>query len=261
MASSGNSSIYAELLANIHQISLAASLSSPSDASTRVAIAADGTTVELRHHDEVQTLSLPSRIALGGQILPINPKQTGTTSLSWRLTLHNSVRLQPRGYESIVEPVWSAIDFNAGAEVSCRQCSGVVVGGGAASVWKDLPSENWAEMMEFWHCHKPADHPHHDPHDSDKDGSGKADEESLAARGYGASSIVAAQKGVGFVDLTTLMFSDSDCQNLTVSFSFWRTISTHISFLLCDITIVQGIKKVAQPACLLSMAWPPIQLP
>lgn len=22
-------------------------------------------------------------------------------------------------------------------------------------MWKDLPSGNWADMMDFWHCHKP----------------------------------------------------------------------------------------------------------
>jgi hypothetical protein len=80
-------------------------------------------------------------------------------------------------------------------------------------LWKDLPSENWAEMMEFWHCHKP-DHKHGEDHG---DASGKADEKTLAARGYGASSVISAQEGVGFVDLTTLLFTESDCQHLTVS--------------------------------------------
>ncbi|KAL2166264.1 hypothetical protein VTG60DRAFT_3077 [Thermothelomyces hinnuleus] len=72
-------------------------------------------------------------------------------------------------------------------------------------------------MMEFWHCHKP-DHHHH--HHQNHDGkTGKAGDESLATRGYGASSSISAQKDVGFVDLTTLLFDETDCQPLTFSLS------------------------------------------
>jgi hypothetical protein len=59
-------------------------------------------------------------------------------------------------------------------------------------------------MMEFWHCHKPHDHEHQDP-------------ESLASKGYGANHAISAQKGTGFVDLTSFLFSESDCQGLKVS--------------------------------------------
>ncbi|KAK0723993.1 ubiquitin-conjugating enzyme E2-binding protein [Apiosordaria backusii] len=214
--SSSRCSLYAELLANIRQISLAASLTSPSDASTRVAVAADGSTIELTHHGEVHKLTLPAKIPLGGTLLPIDQRQRGTTALSWRLPLGGTA---PSQLSSSDVPAWSATDFEAGSQVSCRQCNAVVVEEGAVKVWKDLPSENWAEMMEFWHCHKP-DHHHDDGKDHDHghgEHSGKADEKSLAARGYGASSIISAQPGVGFVDLTTILFTESDCQNITYS--------------------------------------------
>ncbi|KAK4166631.1 ubiquitin-conjugating enzyme E2-binding protein [Cladorrhinum sp. PSN259] len=220
MAPSNGCSLYAELLPNIRQITFVASLPGPSDASTRLVIHANGVTAELRYRDEAHTLSLPSRVALGGKVVPIDQRQINTTSLLWRLPLDISVAKQSWGSDPNTA-VWSATDFAAGSEVSCRKCNTVLVGAGVAAVWKDLPSENWAEMMEFWHCHKPADHPHHG-HDhsldsNHKDAPEKADEQSLAARGYGASSIVSAQEGVGFVDLTTLMFTESDCQNLVFS--------------------------------------------
>lgn len=202
--------LYAELLANIRQISLAASLSSPCDASTRVTLSADSRTVELRHGSSNYHLTLPAKAALGGTLLPVQDKQKGTTALSWRLPLDVS-SLSSSHQANDDRMSWSATDLDPGSEVSCRRCGTAVVPAGSVEAWKDLPSENWAEMMEFWHCHKP-EHRHNDDGEA-----GKADEESLAARGYGASSAISAQEGVGFVDLTTLLFAETNCQNVTVS--------------------------------------------
>jgi hypothetical protein len=77
---------------------------------------------------------------------------------------------------------------------------------GKIKAWKDLPSENWAEMMEFWHCHKP------------EDDHGK-DHEHLTSKGYGARSMIGAQLGVGFVDLTSFLFSESDTTHVEVRHS------------------------------------------
>ncbi|KAM7193494.1 Ubiquitin-conjugating enzyme E2-binding protein [Naviculisporaceae sp. PSN 640] len=232
MELSEKSIIYAELLPNIGRISLAVSLKPPNaDASTRVAVNADGVTVELRHHGEIQTLRLPAKVSLGGTILPIQKQGSGV--LSWPLPLHSSGSFHSRQQNITGDGIlaWSATDLKVGSEVSCRPCGQVIVRNGSIVAWKDLPSENWAEMMEFWHCHKP-DHPHHhhdyaqssrsnDTETSPKplvngDG-GKADDASLASRGYGASSIISAQKGIGFVDLTTLLFAESDCAGITYS--------------------------------------------
>lgn len=210
--------LYAELLSNIRQISLAISLGSASDASTRVVVAADGENVELTHHGQSHTLHLPAQVALGGTLLPI--QRPGAPALSWRLPLGQATYTNASSAES---STWTATDLKAGSEVVCRQCQAAVVKRDVVKVWKDLPSENWAEMMEFWHCHKPGDHDHeHHRHDKsngvDANGqSARADDMSLAARGYGASSAISAQQGVGFVDLTTLLFVEQDCSNITVS--------------------------------------------
>lgn len=214
--------LYAELLANIRQISLAASLPSPCDASTQVALSADGTTVELRHGSSNYNLTLPAKAALGGTLLPIQDKQKGTNALSWRLPL-DVLSLSSSHQADDDHTPWSATDLDPQSGVACRQCGTAVVPAGSVTAWKDLPSENWAEMMEFWHCHKPD---HHDNHDEED---GKADEDSLAARGYGASSAISAQEGVGFVDLTTLLFAETDCQNVTVSFWCGRALLSRLA--------------------------------
>jgi hypothetical protein len=211
MGLSDSSALYAELLANIRQISLAASLPSPSDASTQAALSADCRTVELRHRNRCNQLTLPAKASLGGTLLPIQDKQKGAMTLTWRLPL-DVFSASPSSSLGDTIP-WSASDLDAGSGVACRQCGTEVVPSGSVKVWKDLPSENWAEMMEFWHCHKP-DHHHHQSHGEE---SGRADEESLASRGYGASSAISAQEGAGFVDLTTLLFAEKDCQNVMVS--------------------------------------------
>ncbi|KAI6785612.1 uncharacterized protein J7T54_005946 [Emericellopsis cladophorae] len=76
----------------------------------------------------------------------------------------------------------------------------------------NLPSENWAEMMEFWHCHKPHDHDHGHTN-------GGAEQADLTKRGYGASNAISAQETVGLVDITSFMFTESDCDGILFSSS------------------------------------------
>ena len=264
-ASDGNGcALYAELLVNIRQISLAASLPpTVSDGpSTRVSIASDCRTVELTHGAGAARLTLPAKAAVGATTLPIPDRQQGAATLSWRLPLDPSSL--PPSHQADDMP-WSATDLEAGYGVACRQCGSDIIPAGAVATWKDLPSENWAEMMEFWHCHKP-DHHHHPGHE--EHASGKADENSLATRDYGASWAISAQEGIGFVDLTTLLFAETDCRNVTVSAagvrqasfaSPGRLLSSIIS--ISSFCIEVGIKKVAKPADTALVAWIPIQMP
>lgn len=253
---SADSALYAELLTNIRQISLAASLPSPCDASTQISISSDCRTIQLKHRGSTSSLVLPAKVSRGSTLLPIQDKQKGSTSLSWRLLLDTATAPQAQQGGQIP---WSATDLDPSSGVVCRHCTAGIVGQGSVKVWKDLPSENWAEMMEFWHCHKP-DHHHHNQGDE----TGKAGEESLAARGYGASSIITAQTGVGFVDLTTFLFEESDCQNLTVSFNWCGITFAHRFFLSSPATFqifLWGIKRVTKPAYTASMGWISIQMP
>ncbi|KAI0597903.1 ubiquitin-conjugating enzyme E2-binding protein [Biscogniauxia sp. FL1348] len=193
--------IYAELLSNIRQISVGCTLPTPSSSTTKAVVSPDCLRLTVNHDGVERSIPLPGRVALPSQ-LPV--QKTGLTNISWRLPLAGSRdRIQNVSASEEAVP-WSAGDLAPESAVSCRACKTPVVEAGVLKTWRDLPSENWAEMMEFWHCHKPHDHKH-------KDG------EHLASRGYGASSKISAQSGVGFIDLTSFLLSPSDISEPAVT--------------------------------------------
>ncbi|KAL7925121.1 ubiquitin-conjugating enzyme E2-binding protein [Trichoderma austrokoningii] len=194
-------SIYAELLSNIRQVSVRATLSSASDSTTKAEILDDGRRIQIHHGGEIRSLDLPARVSVRSAI-PVPEK--ASPDLSWRLPVLATETGLPRFSAENQSVPWSSTDIKAGSCVCCRHCDRVIVQRGRIKSWKDLPSENWAEMMEFWHCHKPHEHEHHDG-------------EFLSKRGYGADNSITAQPEVGFVDLTSFMFSESDCDGLLFS--------------------------------------------
>lgn len=196
--------IYAELLSNIRQVSVGCSLQKESSSSTNAVVSSDGLTFSLSHDGVKRSVQLPGRVVAPSKL---SSAQRGPKSLAWRLPIAPSTiaaNVRPAMEDQSVP--WSASDLEPGSAVSCRACNAKLVKQGALEVWKDLPSENWAEMMEFWHCHKPHDHHKHD------DGA-------LAHKAYGANSRIAAQHGVGFVDLTSFLISREDLGDSVVSHS------------------------------------------
>ncbi|KAI0888629.1 ubiquitin-conjugating enzyme E2-binding protein [Annulohypoxylon maeteangense] len=194
--------IYAELLANIRQVSVVCLLPTPSRESTSAIISSDSLVFTI-HHDDIETsVRLPGKLNVYSppreQILP--QQKLGSRYLPWRLPLATTPgHYAVSALEDQTVP-WSANDLQPESSVTCRTCRAPIVESGTIKVWKDLPSENWAEMMEFWHCHKPHDHGHGHEHDND----------GLTSKGYGASSRISAQPGVGFVDLTSFLLSETD---------------------------------------------------
>ncbi|KAI1496569.1 ubiquitin-conjugating enzyme E2-binding protein [Biscogniauxia marginata] len=186
--------LYAELLSNIRQISVGCTLPTPSSSSTRAVVSPDCIEFTVSHDGVERSIRLPGRVALPSQ-LPI--QKIGATTISWRLPLASTSDRSHSVSASEETVPWSAGDLAPESAISCRACKAFIVEAGALKTWKDLPSENWAEMMEFWHCHKPHDH-------KQKDG------EHLVSRGYGASSRISAQSGVGFIDLTSFLLSPYD---------------------------------------------------
>ncbi|KAL6873118.1 ubiquitin-conjugating enzyme E2-binding protein [Trichoderma novae-zelandiae] len=197
-------SIYAELLSNIRQVSVRATLSSPSDSTTKAEILDDGRRIQVHHKGEVRALDLPASVLVRSSIpIPENNSQ----ELAWRLPVPATEAQLTRFSAEDQSIPWSSTDLKAGSHICCRHCDREIVQRGRIKSWKDLPSENWAEMMEFWHCHKPHDHGHEHHDDGD----------ALSKRGYGANSAITAQPETGFVDLTSFMFSESDCDGLSFS--------------------------------------------
>lgn len=192
--------LYAELLSNIRQVSIAVTLPSPPKSDTVARITEDGRRLCLEHDGFTNTLDLPGTVA---ETL-LRPPQGASRHLTWRLPVSpGGVLIPPFSPENQAVP-WAALDLENDSALSCRACGNIIILPGTIKVWKDLPSENWAEMMEFWHCHKPHDHD-------------QQENKNLANKGYGANNIITAQPGVGFSDITSFMFDEHDCQNLMVS--------------------------------------------
>jgi hypothetical protein len=56
---------------------------------------------------------------------------------------------------------WSAKYLKAletSYQLICSTCGCTIMNSSNISVISEMPSELWAEMMDFWHCHKPHDH-------------------------------------------------------------------------------------------------------
>lgn len=204
MELAGEIHIYAELLTNIRRVSVGVSLASPPDSSTRAEISDDGRQLKVHHRAHSKALDLPAQVISSPETtrLPIPGRES--LEFSWRLPVAPTAAELTRFAPEEQTIPWTSLDVAIGSPVTCRRCDQEFVRRGTIRVWKDLPSENWAEMMEFWHCHKPHDH-------------GRPDSEAVAGKGYGANNAISAQTGIGLVDLTSFLFSESDCTGLMVS--------------------------------------------
>ncbi|KUJ08548.1 uncharacterized protein LY89DRAFT_676949 [Mollisia scopiformis] len=202
--------LYAELLPNIRQVSVMAAFDTPSDSTTEAELSADGRQINVIHEGTNHILNLPGQAVASTKLQkPVNSNK----ELSWRLPVVGlpSNTSVDRGQSSGAP--WSAKELGPDSRFSCRGCGAVIVPEGAIESWRDLPSENWAEMMDFWHCHKP---------DTGADaGNSQAGHDqnaiSNANRAYGANTKFIAQSGVGFIDVASFLLDESDCQNLQTS--------------------------------------------
>jgi hypothetical protein len=102
---------------------------------------------------------------------------------------------------------WTAADMSPTTRLRCCGCENIVLDTRSEGwTWKDLPSGNWAEMMDFWHCHKP-DPPNGHGHGEDEDPNAQT-------KGYGAANQVVATAGTVLVDVATFLVSEADCRGL-----------------------------------------------
>lgn len=189
-------SLYAELLINIRQNTVVATLPSDSNSTTFVEISADCKLLTVSHEKEVATVQLPAPIQ-DGFVPPIVP--FGIRDLSLRLpikeTAHENHLCDPILARSRFS---SASSLSAETQVMCRSCHALLVKE-SVKAWKDLPSENWAEMMDFWHCHKPDTHDSRDQH------------QKSFQKGYGAANSIEPTAGIGLIDIMSVLLLSQDC--------------------------------------------------
>lgn len=240
--------IYAEFLPRLGRISVVIHLRTESTHKTKVLVSRDGLHLIVDHDGTSTKLRLPVKTRIAGEHLPGEVKP-GLIKMSWRL-FPTPEEVQAAQHVAPDSVPWSAAHLRPGLRVTCRECDEPIFPGETIQTFKDLPSENWAEMMEFWHCHKPTD-AHSNGADAATNAQQKASEADLASRSYGANSIISAQNGVGFVDLMTILFSQHDCKCLMV-----RTLdSTSTSYM--PFSSGRALKKGSTSL----MVWLPIHLP
>jgi HECT-like Ubiquitin-conjugating enzyme (E2)-binding len=227
--------LYAEVLANIRQANLYASLETHKNEHTKIDIASDKKTVTVSHDGETASIYLPTEIGGTAEVnIPVNRGK----EMSVRLELADIMNMPSMENALENERPWSANDLTPNTHIRCRSCKVELLDDETPTVFKDLPSEHWAEMMDFWHCHRPHDH---------QPAPAKNTEEAAAdIKGYGSSNKLKAMAGVACVDNGSVLLAEQSCRNIQVRridpdqpvFSFYLT------FFMCSF--------VAAPISLLS---------
>lgn len=213
MSSTSATLMYAELLSNIRQVSIIASFRTPSTAATKAELSDDCRLLKLIHDSDEGLLRLPAQVVATSKL---QQPLLGSKEICWRLPLasQDTATKAPDSADTASAP-WSAQRLSEQSELYCRNCGNNLVAPSAIKLWRDLPSENWAEMMDFWHCHKP------DVPQNQKAKNSQLHEH-LKDKGYGANTRFIARRGVGFVDLTYFLLSKEDCKGVKVR-------ETHVS--------------------------------
>lgn len=143
------------------------------------------------------------------------PSTSGAKELTVRLALEERdeddaggglVRVE--GLTGDNDGAWDANEMS-GVGVWCRECEAVLVSVDRITEWRDLPSENWADMMDLWHCHKPHDENEH---------SIPEEQEENSSKGYAATTSLVVSSGVGFVGPSYFLVARADCTNVKVSY-------------------------------------------
>lgn len=238
--------LHAEFLPNIRQITLYVSL--PGTArfdgirpDIQLSESRKAVTVSLSKPYEyvTETIKLPARVndasrrvlkAPSGPAPKSDPNGAGDSSYDF------SFRMQVDPHEEALAPCdelidefapWTADEMSTSTRIRCRECAQVFLDSSLISrsvdqgtgesptagwIWKDLPSGNWAEMMDFWHCHKPDPHEGHEK--DEKDTALEIEEKTAQTKGYGADSHVVAISGTVFVDVATFLLAETDCTGL-----------------------------------------------
>ncbi|TLD25863.1 putative transporter [Venturia nashicola] len=212
--------LYAELLTNIRTVSFVASLRSESNKETKAELSADGQIITINHDGESASIQLPTQMTGGGSAsltLPARPSKDLTLRLKVEEKEAGFLKFVDGSAENVVP--WPASELSDRLE--CQACGTSLLQPGRIHEWRDLPNENWAEMMDFWHCHKPHEH------------GGHKDDDASHNKGYSASSKLQAIHSVGFVGLSYFIFLKDDCRNIKQNEELVSSLNSESDTSLC----------------------------
>ncbi|KAL4949809.1 HECT-like ubiquitin-conjugating enzyme-binding-domain-containing protein [Aspergillus filifer] len=227
--------LHAEYLPNIRQVSVQIAISRETSAPPEISLSESRRAVtvsaKLTGSESdylLETIKLPARVKEGSRrLLGGAGADAGAREFSYRLQIDDAELPKRDALEEHLDSFvpWSAGDMAPSTKLRCAQCECVILDASTGKMgasapeqdnvslstdwaWKDLPSGNWAEMMDFWHCHKP------DP-PKERDADGKEIEDANSkVKGYGASNQVLATPGTILVDVATFLVADTDCNSL-----------------------------------------------
>ena len=189
---------YAEFLINIRQVTVFAILPSSCNESTRIGLDASHNILHLTHDGDESSITLPFPVVINNSTLslPLKP----VTELSFRLGVATQLSPKAEVYNTNSIP-WPASKLTSETRFACQSCGSRL--STDAIDWKDLPSGGWADMMDFWHCHKPTiENGNHDTAGSNK--------------GYAAANVLGPRPGIGLVDTSHFLLAETDCIGIRV---------------------------------------------
>ena len=194
-------SIYAELLLNIRQVTIFVALPSNFKHTTKLELSPDRTLISINHDGRYAELELPCKLV---ENACLKFPKTLAKELSFRLPLDEDQNILSN-FETAQgnDGPWPASSMTSNTQIGCRLCS-IPLFDGSIKIWKALPSESWAEMMDFWHCHKP-----------DDEGAQQGDPCGVT-KGYSASSRLGPTAGTGLVDTISFLVLRDDCVQIKV---------------------------------------------
>jgi ubiquitin-protein ligase E3 D len=203
--------LYVEVLTNIRQANFYASLETQKNEGTHIDIASDKKTITVTHDGESASIYLPTEISGTAAVsIPIDRGK----EMSIRLELADIKNMPTVENGSGDGAPWSANDLSPNTQLRCRVCKAEILTNELPMDFKALPSEHWAEMMDIWHCHRPAEEePNHE----------KAEKEAADLKGYGSSTKVKAAAGIAFVDTTSFLLAEQSCRNVEVGPALFLT--------------------------------------
>lgn len=205
--------LYAELLLHIRTVTLFASLRTNFSQETKAKLSADKSCITVSHEGQSATIRLPINVKGGGDAALSLPSQPPSKEITLRLQMEETEDSNILGLLHSEERKLNLVPWDGASlsqadsiELVCKCCNGVLVAKEKVAQWRDLPNENWAEMMDFWHCHKPDEHHLHN----------HTHEEVVGRKGYAAGNRLQATEGVGYVDLTSFLLKMQDCEGAQV---------------------------------------------
>jgi hypothetical protein len=188
--------LYAEFLLNIRQVTLYATLKNKQGEEVKAHIFSDRKSITVTHDGDSGRIIYPSGISGTAEVhIPL----TTANVISLRFDIVEDGPSRNDRLEVANDSPWPAHCLGPETSIACRQCRKIVVHP-KQRTWQDLPRSDWADMMDFWHCHRPP----------------LEDAATICRSDYHIGPPVLGD-GVGLVDIGHIELLERECVSVAVS--------------------------------------------